>query len=68
MISGSQVSSKEVVCKCGSHDVVIDTGVCTIPKGSDPDTDPIHYQTYCLNCFSVGCIKLTKDQLLDMQT
>lgn len=49
--------------KCNKSDLVVDTGVCSIPKGSHKDTDPLKYQTFCPNCGAVGSLELDSDQL-----
>lgn len=50
--------------KCGSchRDVIVDTGVCSVPKGAK-EGGALSYQTYCSHCDTVGSVVLDQEQL-----
>ena len=48
--------------ECSSHNVIIDTGVCSLPKGNNPENQVIH-QTICVDCGHVGGVFLTSEQV-----
>lgn len=48
---------------CQGDDIIVDTGVCSIPKGRDRDRDLLRYQTLCTTCGTIGSVELTEAQL-----
>lgn len=58
-----QAKPLKITCsECSSHNVIIDTGVCSLPKGNNPEKQVIH-QTICLDCSHVGGVCLTSEQV-----
>lgn len=65
-INGTQAqpTTKAIQCSaCHSEDVIVDTGVCSIPKGRDRDRDLLRYQTLCSDCGAIGSVELTEVDL-----
>ena len=63
-INGTQAPPKAIRCSaCHSEDVIVDTGVCSIPKGRDRDRDLLRYQTLCSDCGAIGSVELTEVDL-----
>lgn len=68
-INGTQAqpTTKAIQCSaCHSEDVIVDTGVCSIPKGRDRDRDQLRYQTLCSDCGAVSSVELTEAQLSEI--
>lgn len=65
--SPSETPPNPILCvHCKSDDLIVDTGVCSIPKGKDRDKDLLRYQTLCTRCGAVSSVELTEAQLLEI--
>lgn len=51
---------------CKGDDLIVDTGVCSIPKGKDRDRDLLRYQTLCTRCGAISSVELTEAQLSEI--